>query len=496
MPTPPSSLYVDGASQQPAVLPGRSEVEASLATVLRDIEAGRSPRHHGIIGARGMGKTSLLNKFRREARIRGHSVIMLRGGGGADDSLLADLGHHTVDLARTVRPLRRRGRNALRSSVTEMTATLKLGVFTAGVKADPNRSAAARSLTIATEHALELVASELARSDRGLLVMVDEAHAATPSDLRRINGLLETVSAESPNVAFVMAGLPELQGATTNSSFTFVERYAWHDLQPLTSAETGQALRHPLEYQDRTVTDEAVAKAWQLSQGHPHVVQLVARHMEQAAGSDAVVTGEHIDAATARVRSDMEPVYRARWNKLDNRGRDLVRHTATAARSSGRALVPFEQLAIALDQSPRYVYDLARTVDAVKVVSSVSALRLDVPGMGKWVMDNHPSVPDHKVQESQFAVEIPGAPGHQSNTAPPEAIPAETPRDYQRLSMLIEQRAKRAELGLVADPALEAEWSSALQEAGAGQQRTRRFTLAPSRASTGLKSRPSTVDMD
>jgi len=489
MPTPPSSLYVDGASQLPMVLAGRGEVEASLAAVLRDIETGRQPRHHGIVGARGLGKTAVLNTFRRVAQDSGHSVILLSGRRGDDESLLGDLGHYTVELARKVRPFRRRARTALKTSVSEMTATLKLGVVTAGIKTDPIRAAASQSLTIAAEQTLQLVARELARSGHGLLVVIDEAQAALPSELRRITGLIESVSADSPNVALVMAGLPELEGATTQSSFTFVERYAWHHLEPLTRAETGQALRHPLEYQGRTITDDAVVKAWGLSHGHPHVVQLVARHMLNSAGSEEVVTVSHVQAATSRVRAEMQSVYRARWNKLDELEKSLIRQIAAAVEESGERLVPFERLAIAMDLSPREVHDLGTRMDTVKVVSWRSALHLDVPGIGQWALHHHPAVSDTKVAGPQQAggalsISMPGGAA---------AEPVEASSDYQRLSLLIEQRAKRAELGLGSDPALEAAWSKALQDAGAGSQRTQRFTRASRRAPAHEKTQTSSA---
>lgn len=62
--------YAPGAGSQPPELAGRDEIIEQAAVSLDRVRAGRSARGFILYGLRGVGKTVLLNRIRRDAEAR------------------------------------------------------------------------------------------------------------------------------------------------------------------------------------------------------------------------------------------------------------------------------------------------------------------------------------------------------------------------------------------------------------------------------------------
>lgn len=173
---------------------------------------GAMARASLITGARGIGKTVMLNEFERAARDVGWTVV----NATASDELASSLAD--VDLPRALEKLAGPG---VRRTPTGGNATA-FG-FGGGVQSTATFERVPqwdirRYLTEITDRA-------------GLLLTVDEIHAAPSADLRQIATAVQHCIREGRDIAFVAAGLPHaVSDLLDDDVLTFLRRARRFDL--------------------------------------------------------------------------------------------------------------------------------------------------------------------------------------------------------------------------------------------------------------------------
>ena len=318
-----------------------------------------------LVGARGAGKTVLLNAVEDLALELGWLIIAEQG---SPRGLLGRL----CDGARSL----------LADDASGETSSRRLtGIQLGGIGAtfEPaNQSAESASL----REVLTALADRLSARGSGLLITVDELHSADIDDVRELGGILQHVSRrERRPVAFLGAALPLIEDELfTGTVSTFIQRLARHDIGLLDSAAAFTAIDVPIRAAGGSIETGLATRAAAATGGYPFLVQLVGFHVWRAAADPrSGVTAAEVDAGIEQAhqrigRLVVSPV----WKDLSIRDREFL---------SAMASIP----------TPTVLADLARRVGVSTSYASVYKARLVRSGLVVATEDDalaftHPAV--------------------------------------------------------------------------------------------------------
>ena len=265
-----------GAS--PPVLAGRARVLDALGEALES-GAGHPDFTSLLIGVRGAGKTATLNAVQEHALDRGWMVIAETASGDLCSRLVAAV----LELS---------GGDHDQNGRPRLTGISALGVGVEFTRADPANAGTtdARLRPVLTD-----LGARLASEGRGLLITLDELQGGEPSELREFATTLQHVTRrEELPVAFVAAGLPSIDDTVLqDSAITFLQRCSRHEIAELSDAATVTAFAEPIAAHGGRISDEALHRAVEASNGYAFMVQLIGFHSWRAASPDP----PHLDIA-------------------------------------------------------------------------------------------------------------------------------------------------------------------------------------------------------
>lgn len=200
--------------------------------------------------------------------------------------------------------------------------SVEIGLPGAKVRADLARSEPAPGTALpAPISALEDLLHEAAtacrrRGGAGLLVFLDELHAASADDMATLLNAIQNLDGEREEnpLAVVAAGLPVTPEALTRAA-TFGERSAFVALDVLSDEDAAAALTAPAAALEVSWSDEAVAQLVAEARGHPYFLQLAGSATWNAA---TPVAGSQIGpgdvaAGVPEATEQLTAMYRARW---------------------------------------------------------------------------------------------------------------------------------------------------------------------------------------
>lgn len=359
--------FVPGFGRTPPFLAGRA---ALITELCAGLDAGPDdPRSVSVLlGARGMGKTVVLNEV-EDAAVgeRGWVTLSLAGTDG--------------DLLTAVHQAVLRARAALEAEAANVKhrhrlVGLKVGAsaFGTGVELGASWEAtpSAASLRRAEPGAdlrYDLTGlAELAGSHgRKVLLTLDEIHAVPAAHVRQLGSILQhVVMREGHAVAFLGAGLTYVVDTLLShrSAATFLSRAPRFHISYLSDDEVRLGLSEPVRQSGGSVESSALAEAVSAVRGHPYLLQLVGAHSWDAAPTvPAPGTGKRIGLADVRVgirraeRDLDDHLLRPTWNALSNNDRRFVRAMAADDGPSGIAALR-ERLGMSSQQANNYRHRL------------------------------------------------------------------------------------------------------------------------------------------
>lgn len=362
----------------PPALAGR---DGELTRAVEALRAG--PRHpmfrHGYYGPRGVGKTVLVDAVARTVRedldwvVVDHQAI-------ADENLLAAL---LAKVSGALREVSWRQARALRGIDRRLT----VGV-SAVVRAEATLASRRPVLDAETAAAVEDVIVRLgdaaAGKDRGVLIVIDEIHAARlHPDLAAFARVLQVAARRSLPVAVILAGLPGTREHLARAG-TFTERLHLTRIGDLTPTATRLALVQPAADLGVRFAAEALDELVTASGGYPYFVQLHGYWTWEAAGGAKVVSGDH---ARQGVREGTEQaassLFAPRWARLSPLEAAYVAAVAAAGETAATGGV-----AAALGRTQSQT----STVRAALInehhlleASGYGKVRFTIPGFAAWV---------------------------------------------------------------------------------------------------------------
>lgn len=243
----------------PPLLVGRDGLIDDFVEALED-GPGSSGRATLYTGARGSGKTVMLNVIEDRAKERGWLVISETASPGFIDRIARQ---------QLPRLLREFDPEAVRRQLTGVTAPLNVGGVTW-------HSVEAHVSDIGLRDQIELLTGLLAQHSTGLLITLDEIHQNQIGELRELATTVQHAFREERELAFTGAGLASAVSDVVNDDvLTFLRRADRHTLGWVSRDEVERALREPIEASGRTIAGEALDVMVGGTNGYPFLIQLV-----------------------------------------------------------------------------------------------------------------------------------------------------------------------------------------------------------------------------
>lgn len=283
----------------PPVLAGREVLSAVFGDALDD-GPGAPGRATLYTGARGVGKTVMLNEAETQAKQRGWVVISETANRGLVQRLLTD---HLPALADLLELVDRS------SKITGISLPMDLGGFTR----EPGAPARPEGL----RQWLNLILDHLEPNGTGLLITVDEVHGGDRTDLRELGAVVQHAFREERPLAFAAAGLPRaVDDLLSDDVLTFLRRADRHHLGPVEPADAREAIERPLIDAGRGIDRDALVAAAEATGGYPFLIQLVGWNLWITTDA-GTFTAEHVARAVERAKGSLgSKVYEAALRDL------------------------------------------------------------------------------------------------------------------------------------------------------------------------------------
>lgn len=331
-----------GFGNSPTILAGRDDFIEQFAEALDD-GPGSLGRATLYTGARGTGKTVMLNEVADIAKQRGWIVIDETASPGFISRMVVQ---HLPGLLSDLDP------QSKRITVTSISAPMGIG----GLSWDATDI---HVVAAGLRNQMELACDLLDASGAGLLITLDEVHGTQSGELRDFFSTIQHLFRNDRNVAVAAAGLPSaISNLLNDDVLTFLRRADRHTLGPVGLGEVERVMRATVESAGRTIDRAACEMAAAATGGYPFLIQLVGYQIwrqhpdEKEISDDDVAVG--VPAALRRMGSLVHEPALADLSKVD------------------RTFL----LAMARDRQPSRIADIAERMGVDVAYTSVYRQRL------------------------------------------------------------------------------------------------------------------------
>jgi hypothetical protein len=420
--------YTPGFGQEPPVLAGRDELLGDLSELL-SIAAldGRTPRPAMIVGARGVGKTTLLNRFAGSAGSEhgwpAAHVEVGRDGGFLDELVeaLAEVGERLT-------------RGGSRRGVRTTSATVKaqLGVIGGEVRferegesVEPRPAALLRkALAVASTVALDL--------QSGFVITIDEAQLADKNEMNALGKALQHGTRENWPFVAAAAGLPSVR--EDDKSTSYFERGMWRELGSISYSDALIALQEPARAAGRPMDDDAAALLAEASGGYPYTLQLYGHYAWRLSAGEPRITLAAARASLPEVRRELnDGLYAKRWTIATDAQRQYM--LAVAALLAEGVVASGGTVAARLGRTtPQLSRVRQELLTRGFLIADAGELKFTVPGMAQYIRERHDQETDareaaHLASQSNRTA---GAPRADETRSGPQRRAPQRPRDLER----------------------------------------------------------------
>jgi hypothetical protein len=243
----------------PPELVGRDQLIEEFAEALED-GPGSAARATLYTGARGSGKTVLLNAIEARARSLGWIVVSETATPGFVERIARQ---QLPQLINEFDP------DTVRRRLTGISGPLGSGGLSWSTTEAP---AAERGL----RNQVELLTGLLSENGSGLLITLDEIHKNQIGELRELATTVQHAFREERELAFAGAGLTSaISDVLHDEVLTFLRRADRHALGSVGPEDVERAIRNPVEAGERRIDADALALMVEGTRGYPFLIQLV-----------------------------------------------------------------------------------------------------------------------------------------------------------------------------------------------------------------------------
>lgn len=336
---------------------------------------------------RGLGKTSLLRAAQEDGEELGFVSVWVACS--RDYPLLPELVQRVRDALERTDSLPAgaaggRWRQRLDGVTVEVGVPgAKMQAALARPEAEPEQPAP----ILAVERLLHDAASLVrANGGAGLLLFLDELHAASPGEMSALLNALQNLDgrrADNP-LTVVSAGLPVTPEAITRAA-TFGERSSFVPLDVLNEVDATAVLTQPAAAEDVRWSDDALRMVTAEAHGHPYLLQLIGSTTWEAAHPRA---GDELTPADVRrglpeAKEQLTSMHRARWGAATTTERAFL----AAMAATGKENVARADIAAGMGRDSRAISDPRERLIEKGIIEPVGhgLVRFTLPGFGEFV---------------------------------------------------------------------------------------------------------------
>lgn len=352
----------------PPLLVGRDPMVAEFVDALES-GPGAPAAASLITGARGSGKTVLLNAFEDAARARGWHVFTETASSGLIDRLVTDR------LAPLGRALSGTGADPV-----ELRSITAMGFGASWDRRGPGED------RIGFRPALEQVTDLLEAGSAGIVITVDEVHAADLDELRELTTAVQHAFREERRVVLVAAGLPGAVEAVLNDDvLTFLRRAERFELGQVSANDVARGIVVPLDESGRKISGDALRIAVETTGGYPFMVQLTGHELYRATDDTLIDADAASSASTAAQRRLGKLVHAPALADLSNIDRSFL---VAMARDDGpsRMSVIADRLGVTQTYAGQYRLRLI-AADMIRPAGH-GLVEFELPGLRDYLQDH------------------------------------------------------------------------------------------------------------
>lgn len=311
--------FSPSAGSPPPELAGRDDLRASIHIALERARIGRAAKSVMLVGLRGVGKTVLLDRLRLDAESTGiHTVRIEAPEGRSLPALLApQLRQALLRLSQisAAKDYAIRGLRALAGFASKLKITY--GDIEVGLDYESEPGLADNG---DLEHDLQALFEQvgLAAKSAGtaLVLFIDELQYVPEAQLAALITAIHRTEQRQLPVVLVGAGLPQLRGQMGNAK-SYAERlFDFPVIGPLGPDAARQAIVKPLADEGANITDEALQKILELTQGYAFFLQQWGSHTWRAAQASPIGIEDVKKASVTAVAALDESFFRVRFDRL------------------------------------------------------------------------------------------------------------------------------------------------------------------------------------
>lgn len=355
--------FAPGFGTQPPLLAGRDGLLRRIAAAM-----AAGPRHPDstlvITGARGTGKTVLLNAAESEGRSRGWAAIAVSA---------SEEGGLTWNVAAAASD---------RNCWPELWRQQAVG-FETDPRGRPPLGGSGRQTLRA---ALTTMAEAAAGRGAGVLITVDELQAVDVEDARTFaNAIQHVARREQRPVMFIGAGLPDVEDTVlADDGITFFQRCRRSTIGPISDEDVRVAVEQPIIDAGGWIESAALEAAVAAASGYPFMVQLIGFHAwEHSPDPKSGITTAAMAVGLADANDEMvNLVIRPVWKHLSEADRRFLQ---AMARDRGDSTT--SDIAARLEKPPSHIgVYRSRLIRAGVIISSGHGrLRFTHEALHSWL---------------------------------------------------------------------------------------------------------------
>jgi hypothetical protein len=301
---PVNNPYTPNAGATPEIVIGRDELLEDFKVLLRRLDRGRTNQSMIVTGLRGVGKTVLLGEFRQIAEEFKWKVLELEAS-KHDDSHFRQTVYSQLRAALfQISPKAKWGEKAKKAAQVLQSFSLSIdpasGAPTLSLDVTPAEGFADHgNLSLDMTDVLVSIGEAAKEHGTGLVLLFDEVQFLSQTQLEAvIQAIHKTVQRKLP-VTFVGAGLPQIAELAGDAK-SYAERlFKFPKIGSLDMADARKALAEPAHFEGVRFNNDALDRAFELTEGYPYFVQELGYQVWAVAQGETITLEDVEDAKDA-----------------------------------------------------------------------------------------------------------------------------------------------------------------------------------------------------
>ena len=315
---PRRNPFSPGAGSPPPELAGRDALIERAAVALDRIRDRRAARSIILYGLRGVGKTVLLGKIRRDAEARGLVTVAIESPEerSLPALLVSALRLALIKLSRT-EAAKQGVKRALRAIAGFAKLKAKFGDLEVALDLEPEPGLAdSGDLDLDLAELLGAVGEAAAERETAIVLFIDELQYVPETQLAALIGALHAVNQRQLPVTMVGAGLPQLLGASGRAK-SYAERlFEFVSIDRLDPDAAANALQRPIEREGAAIEPDAIAEIVAQTLGYPYFLQEWGKHSWAVADASPITLADVRQAGIEALAELDDSFFRVRFDRL------------------------------------------------------------------------------------------------------------------------------------------------------------------------------------